>query len=334
MITKFNYFLYEHQGVNNEVKRLTRIVFNKIENEIFKNLDKKQFILTKVLENANSYYTNDTIEVNITDNTNCYFDYSNSSLVRHNITDVKFKFNLILTEEEIKNKKLNTSLYGDINHELNHANEIYYEMLNKYNIQNIHSVNNEIRSNHKNKYQNVKVWSDILHIHYLMSDSEINSRVSELYELLINSNITDKDELYSFYKKTDIYKDCKNISKLNVDFVIKKLEELHSKELLTEIFNNFIKIVKNKDIKDYDELKKNIISIINNIKEKSNYMLNKLNRVYYKAYNDIYKPNVKLTTENCFHNHNINFDDYLSLNDKIKMLQDNRKLKINKFDNE
>ena len=332
MITKFNYFLYEHQGVNNEVKRLTRIVFTKIENTIFKNLDKKQLFLTKVLEDANSYYINDTIEVNITDNTNCHFDYSNSSLVKHRITDVKFKFNLILTEEEIKNKKLNTSLYGDINHELNHVNEIYYEMLNKYDVDKIHKVNNELR--YQNTYQNVKVWSNILHIHYLMSDSEINSRVSELYELLVNSNITDKDELYSFYKKTDIYTDCKNISKLNVDFVIKKLEELHGKEFLTEIFNNFIKIVKNKDIHNYDELKKNIIIIINNIKEKSNYMLTKLNRVFYKSYNDIYKPNVKLTTENYFHNHNINFDDYLSSNDKIKILQDNRKLKINKIKDE
>ena len=63
-------------------------------------------------------------------------------------------------------------------------------------------------------------------------------------------------------------------------------------------------------------------------------MLTKLNRVFYKSYNDIYKPNVKLTTENYFHNHNINFDDYLSSNDKIKILQDNRKLKINKIKDE
>jgi hypothetical protein len=197
-----------------------------------------------------------------------YFHKLSESKIINNILDnCELFLELKLLPIEIKNNKLSdiNPINGLINHELNHALEIYkYELNNKD-----YNYSWELSKKYINhiKYSNTKkYWDDFIYLIYIGLKHEMNSRISQIYEDIKNYDNPKVDIL-----NNSIYLSSKYMINFNYLSFLKKMKSYYTNDEILDIFKYFCEDFEynyTKDINYFDNVIKKIILSINKKGEK------------------------------------------------------------------
>jgi hypothetical protein len=268
MITNLENYILEKYGTETNVKHLTKLLFNKINEYIPKIFRSSENItINNYLEKNSSKikFKNDKI-ILILNNKDKKSNINNPNIENNIIENLILTLNINYNQKELKNKYLSekNKLKTDINHEMNHIMELYLTQYN--NNKKSKSWDFNIRLNkHKEKFSYCDKWLEFLHIFYLMEEHEIRSRISSMREYLQQLNTNNVDLLVSEIKKSNMYIDCDNISKLNGRTIIDIMKSQY--KAFDVILSDFVKnVMGNKSINIEDVFIKEIQNL--NIKAK------------------------------------------------------------------
>lgn len=267
---KFN--TNEKYHINDDVGKITSLLYNKIYKLIPKLIKEKNIIIDNFLQNnfINKKFINDSIIIKLSKN-------SHGALIGVIIEDdiiknLKLEFSINLSDREIIQQKLiNNKLRQDINHELHHVIEFYHS---GDNLSKSWDFDKRLKI-HKNKFNEYEKWIDACYLFYLSEDHELRSRVSQTIELLKNED--------------DLYKKMDYLSKLNFKTLYDKMYLIY-KEDFTIILEDFVKNVLLR--------KGNVNSIFNSYiltinKKSKKYKNNMLKLLYYKNNPDSLEENIE-----------------------------------------
>jgi hypothetical protein len=208
-IKNINNFINEKHHVNQDVRHLTNLIYDKIYQLIPNLIIKKEIIIENLLQdNYNRIkFKNDKIIIKIGKNRGSI----NEPIINNDIVEnLIINLSINLSDKEISQKKLiNNKVKETINHESQHIIEFYHS---DGNLSRSWSFDKRLKR-HKDKFNN-KEWLDICYFFYLTEDHEMRSRVSQSLEILKNGG----DLLNS-----NVYKDLVFLSKLDPDILIKKM---------------------------------------------------------------------------------------------------------------
>lgn len=265
----FNNFLNEKLNVNDNVKKISYMVFN----QILLNLDEleknKKLELNNFLEKnyPDLIFFNDKMIFNVSNNFKAKI--LNQISRKDSIINMEIQFNLRLDQI--------TKLKRKIYHEITHVVENFYSNGDL-------SKDWEIYKNlskHREKYKNFEYWYDVSVLFHITLDQELRSRVSEIYELLKSKNSKDENLLKNTIFNSEEYISVISVLKINPTQFLKSLKEEypnHCGEILKDLMEN----VFNEEYSD-----DNFIKLINQIKTKvqkyKKKMLNQISSVVYEG---------------------------------------------------
>ena len=253
----------EFKHVNNDVIHYT--------NDLIKIIEKndKPFDIEVKLINRNDFkiITRFIVDTETEFRNYGYFKKSNDSkMIGDVLTNTLLYVQLKLSENEINNISNNNKIRSLLNHELNHALEIYqYEKKqiayrNSWNISKNYVKHREFAS--KWKY-----WDDFNHLIYLSLDHEMNSSISSLYEYdgdILKSKVY-MDAVFMRDLKFDIFYNLFINKYSESDFinVVKVFCDDYNHEFNNDI--NYCKNLISKIIKSFNQKGEKIIKKINNL---------------------------------------------------------------------
>jgi hypothetical protein len=256
-------FLFESYGINKTVEKYTEEIFNHVKINLLKN----NFIFKIDLLSENSFLIKDFKVIIKNGDIYAFFD-SRYSIIND---DILYDAELSLTFDI--NNINNDILRGKINHELNHG--LHFYNLIKKNIKSSNTMEEQEKlNNHKKLGNNFSHWKSFLNIYYLCLTHEMNSRISECYELLKTSSEPIKE-----LKELKIYKDASLISKFSFETFYKKFIDQYSEKDFMNLTKDMCDCFDYKFISDISFCKKKISDIINFIKKRNNKFIKKLNKL-------------------------------------------------------
>jgi hypothetical protein len=151
--------------------------------------------------------------------------FDSGSKMISNIEGVKifilqeFEFVLYLPMRYLKNFNKNTIksiIKPTINHELVHAYELYRKLETKEDpFQGQETFLNVIKKVLPDT--NLKMVNKFMHLIYLHLYFEINARVSQLYQEMVEDGVTRKEEFFEAVKKSSIWGEFKKLESFNAD---------------------------------------------------------------------------------------------------------------------
>lgn len=256
---KYGKFVNEKHHVNQDVRHLTNLVYNKIYQLVPNLIVKKQIIIENLLQDNYSRirFKGDKIIVKLGKNSGSI----NKPIINNDIVEnLIINLSINLSDKEISQKKLiNNRVKETINHECQHIIEFYHS---DGTLSNSWDFDKRLKY-HESKFNN-KEWLDMCYFFYLSEKHEMRSRVSQSLEILKNGG----DLLNS-----SVYKDLDFLSKLDPDVLIHKMGKYEDFGIILVDFvknvllrkGNHIKIFKSyiKNInKESDKCKKKILKIL------------------------------------------------------------------------
>jgi hypothetical protein len=256
---KYEDFLNEGRGISDIIKQYTKII--------------------------NDYHATDGLEKIQLD-----FDYEQLPLIDLRVIFKKSdrnNGNFILDSSEIINSKLhdvvinieykNTEdIIGLISHELNHINE-YYKIQIK-----ILTTNINIRPTWidiKLSYSSLNITNDhsyyyFIYLLYLSLDTEMNARISQVYNYLLSFNITDEDQLFEKLKQHQNWKYVDMLNNFNYDEFIKHNIDVIGLNGIIKITNQLIDKFKDKNLNKRTKLLHFVDKNITNLNDLVNFYKN------------------------------------------------------------
>ena len=258
-ILKYTKFINEKHHVNQDVRHLTNLIYNKIYQLLPNLIVKREIIIENFLQDNYSRikFKNDKIIVKLGKN----WGSINEPIINNDVVEnLIINLSINLSDKEVSGKKLiDNKIKETINHECQHVIEFYHSdgILSK-------SWDFDKRlKKHEKKFNN-KEWLDICYFFYLSEQHEIRSRVSQSLEILKNGG----DLLNS-----SIYKDLDFLSNLDADVLIKKMNNYNDFGIILVDFvknvllrkGDYIKIFRSyiKDInKEASKSKKKILKVL------------------------------------------------------------------------
>jgi hypothetical protein len=290
----WNEFVNEKFHVNQDVKHLTKIIYDKI-NLLIPNLILKKEIEIKNLLQDNYTgikFKNDIIRLKIGTNHGAINKpFYNNGVVEDLILELTIKLN---QNELISKKLINNRIRETINHEVQHVFEFYNT---KVLLTDSWIFDSRLKQ-HQEKFKNCNKWINICHMFYLMEEHELRSRISQSLEFLKNNK--DSSNIETIFHNYIIFTELNNISKLSENTILKIMYQTYLN--FDEILNDFVKNVLLKNNSNNNE--EIFLKEINKIKNKATESKNKLNRVLYFYKN----PNLFLEE---YIERNIDFTPYI-----------------------
>lgn len=258
-ILKYTKFINEKHHVNQDVRHLTNLIYNKIYQLLPNLIVKREIIIENFLQDNYSRikFKNDKIIVKLGKN----WGSINEPIINNDVVEnLIINLSINLSDKEVSGKKLiDNKIKETINHECQHVIEFYHSdgILSK-------SWDFDKRLKEHEKKFNNKEWLDICYFFYLSEQHEIRSRVSQSLEILKNGG----DLLNS-----SIYKDLDFLSNLDADVLIKKMNNYNDFGIILVDFvknvllrkGDYIKIFRSyiKDInKEAKKSKKKILKVL------------------------------------------------------------------------
>jgi len=303
-INFFEEFLNEEvKHVNNDVIHYTSDLIEKIQ----------QIGLTKDLNQNLSLNNRDglKLELNLVvkinpDNFNNYgyFKKTNLSKIEDDtLTNCILYLELGLSDLEIESGLISplNKIRTLINHELNHALEIYqYE----YNLKRYRKSWDlaQKQQKHREFSKNWKYWDDFIHLIYLGLDHEMSSRISSIYEELKLSKNPESDLLTN-----KIFLDAKFMSEFSFDKFYDLFLKKYSKSDFLKVCEEFCKDFDYKYQKNITYLENLIKRIIKSINKKGLKIIKKLNGIVKRI---IQENNPNFIQNEGYYDKDINYEDY------------------------
>lgn len=216
MIIKFENFLTEKLGINDDVIFLVNFILNEINDK-----DKETLIINKI-PNKTSFKIN-KIKINFINNNDVKGGFNSS---RSKYTKDGYDLFLYLN--------INTDIKSTLYHELTHI--IKYQNLTKKNIKML--SNNNLYPDYR--------FDKLLYLLYYSDDSEINAKVSEIYskiEDLMKDNLINNKEIFKTYIDNLIFMENDNPQMLINYDIFKDLKDISDKDKIK--FFNYITTLKN-----------------------------------------------------------------------------------------
>jgi len=240
----------ERFHVNQDVKHLTNIIYNKIYQLVPNLIRNKEVIINGLLQDKYSriLFKNDRLFIKLGHN---HGVITKISVINNKIEDLEIHFTINLSKSEISQKKLiNNKIKETINHEIQHVIEYYHSDGRLSKSWDFHKRLKE----HESKFNN-KEWLEICYLFYLAEEHELRSKLSQSLELLKNE---------SDLKNSDLYKSIDLLSKLDVDVIFNKMDKYNDFGII------LVDFVKNVLLKkgNYINIFKSYISNINKLSEK------------------------------------------------------------------
>jgi hypothetical protein len=203
-IKKINDFdINEKHHVNQDVRHLTNLIYNKIYQMVSNLIRKKEIVIENFLQDNYDRikFKGDKIIIKLGKNGGSI----NEPIITNDIVEnLNINLSIYLSDKEISQKKLiNNKIKETINHECQHVIEFYHS-------DGILSISwdfDKRLKEHEEKFNNKK-WLDICYLFYLSEPHEMRSRVSQSLEILKNG----EDILNS-----NVYKDLDFLSNLDPD---------------------------------------------------------------------------------------------------------------------
>jgi hypothetical protein len=300
----FEEFLNEEiKHVNNDVVHYTSDLVSIIEkNGFFIDINRKESLTNRDVLKLEFQLI---VKINPSNFNNYgYFKTTSQSKIEGDIlTNCIIYLEMNLTDSEMKFGKISplNPVRRLINHELNHALEIYQYEFNSKRWRNSWELSKK-QQKHRDFSKDWKYWSDFIHLIYLGLNHEMSSRISSIYEDLKLSKNPDVDLL-----SNKIYLDAKFMSEFNFhkfyELFINKYSESDFIKLC-EVFCQDFDYQFKSDLKFCQNLIKRIIKSLN---KKGDKIIHKLNGVVKRINQENY-PN-HLNNEGFYDKH-INYKDY------------------------
>lgn len=268
--------------VNQDVKHLTTIIYNKIYQLLPKLILNKQLEINNCLSSYSRIVFNSD-EIILKLGSKNYGVLKSIDLVDGRINTV-LEFTIKLSSIELGQKKLiNNKIREDINHELQHIIEYYHSDGKLSKSWGFHKRLKE----HENRFKDNKDWLEVCYLFYLAEEHELRAKVSQSLELLKND-----DDLY----KSDLYKKVDILTKLDYNSILKKI---YNSEDFGIIIVDFVKNVLLRK-GDYIKIFKSYILDINKIAKV--YKKKMLRVLYFHKNPNIFEINIEKE---------INYADYI-----------------------
>lgn len=264
-IIKYDKFkINERYHVNQDVKHLTNIIYNKVYQLINNLILKKEITIENLLQDnyTRIKFRGDKIRLKLGTN---HGSINEPKLVNDVMYGLIIELSIKLSKEELTQKKLIKNVIREtINHECQHIIEFYHS---DSNLSKSWDFNKRLKT-HEDKFDN-KEWMDICYLFYLAEEHELRSKVSQSFELLKNGENLYNSELY---KKIDL------LTKLDSDVILNKMDKYDEFGII------LIDFVKNVLLRkgDYIKIFKSYIKDINRL---SLDYKNKILRVLYSYEN-------------------------------------------------
>jgi len=255
----FKEFLNEKLGINDNVKKLSNILFNKVKSDFNYLKSNKILIINNFLQEnyKEIVFINDKLTFKISNKFNAgIISQINKSDIILNL-NIEFNVNL----DDFNNLK------SIIFHEFTHVIENFYskELSKDWDIY-------KKFIQHKNQYKNYDIWINISNMFYDTMSHEMRSRLSQTYQYLKSKNTQDVKELKNFIINSKEYKKLNDILKVEPVDIIKIVKQNY--ENYNDILTNFMENVYNTKYSD-----ENFIKLFNNIKTKVRKQIKKLLRL-------------------------------------------------------
>jgi hypothetical protein len=292
IIYKYQYFINEGRGISNIIKKYTTIIYESLkcndDNDIILDFDDESLQLKNVF-----------INYVLSDRNFGLFD------PRYAIFKDGYLYNIIINLEINKNDFNSTKLKEIITHELTHCMEYYKIKLNEI------KFNFDIVVSNESKYISVRKsinsinfdndWNILKSLIYLSLDTEYNSRISQLYQFLIDLKSKDREFLLSKLLNSETYKSYNYLNEFNPENFLIRLKLLIGENatigeinrLNDELIRNnvnklkgyeFIKIVDINNIKNYLENWNKLF------KQKNKKHLEKIDKIIDEVISDVKDP--------------------------------------------
>jgi hypothetical protein len=259
-----NFKINEKYHVNQDVKHLTNLIYNKIYQLVPNLILKKEITIENLLQDNYSRinFRDDKIKVKLGNNHGVIND---PKLIDGVIDGLIIELSVKLSNQELSQKKLiNNKLRESINHECQHIIELYHSDGKLSSSWSFHKRLKE----HEEKFDN-EYWMGICYLFYLAEEHELRSRVSQSIELIKNG-----EDLY----KSEIYKNINLLTKLDYNFILSKMDKYDDFGIILVDFVKNVLLRKG----NYMKIFKSYIEHINNI---SLVYKNKMLRVLYSYEN-------------------------------------------------
>ena len=258
----FTNFLNETLGVNNDVKKITDLLYRAVISNISTLKSNGVLTFTNFLQNnyPDIVIFNDTL----------IFKISNNLKLQSGIVEQKEKNNIIIKLEIIfeVNPKFLNKLKKTINHEFTHIIEHLYSKelsIDWYLYRNL--------KEHQKKYKNFTYWIGLSQLFYDVLANELRSRTSGEYEMLKDLKTKNSQILKSAILNSEEYKKLNDILKIKPNDIINTMKQKYPNDYVEILSDFMLKFYE----KEYSE--KNFNSIIDNIKHKVRKQVRKLLRL-------------------------------------------------------
>ena len=240
----------EKLHVNNDVKHLTNIIYNKIYHLIPKLILKGELVIDNLLQDYSRIkFKDDKIIVKSGNNGG---GIKNIQFINDCINGLVLEFSIKLNNDELKSKYLiNNRIKETINHECQHIIEFYHT---KGVTPESWNLNDRLKRHEgrfisycKTNGFNPDFWLNITHMFYLCEEHEIRSNVSSTHHFIQVKKI---NNIESVIKNRKEYNDYKLISTEKPELILKNMYRVYP--FFNSVLDDFIKNViinKNSDIK-------------------------------------------------------------------------------------
>ena len=261
-IKYFDEYLNEKYHVDQDVRHLTKLIYDKINYYLPKLILNKSVLITNLLQNnyKNIKFKNDKIILNLGS------PHGGINMPIYNndtIENLEINLTIFLSKSELKNKYLfDNKIKEIINHECQHILEFYHTKGNLTKSWDFHARLKE----HEDKYKEYDKWLEITHMFYLTEYHEMRSSISQLLEYL-KDNIKDNKSLEILIKNSDIYQRFDFLSKINAKIILTKMRMTYPDFNL--VLDDFIKNVIINNNSDIDNIFNREIKLLNKRAEES-----------------------------------------------------------------
>lgn len=269
MIRKFENYITEKYHVDQNVRHLTNIIYNKINYFLPKLILNKRIEIKNLLQDnyKKISFTNDTIEIKLGKK---HGAINTPILVNNSINNLRITLTIDLSKDEIKNKYLiNNKIKETINHECQHIIEFFYTNGNLTSTWSFHNRLNK----HNLKFKDYPKWMDITYMFYKTEEHEIRSSISQVLEYLKNNDANNSNK-ESLIKKSDVYIEYEYMSKISGEIILDKMKNTYPN--FEFVLKDFVSNVLLNNTDDLDGVFTKQISIL---KHKSSRVIKKMLRV-------------------------------------------------------
>lgn len=205
-----------------------------------------------------------------------------SKIVDGVLTNCVLYLQVQLTNTEIENNKISplNKIRSLINHELNHALEIYQYKFNDRRYRNSWEVSKN-QQEHRKFSKDWEYWDDFIYLIYLGLNHEMSSRISSIYEELKNTTDPKKEVLNN---KT--YMDADFMSKFDFDVFYNKFIIKYSENDFLNVCKKFCEDFDYKYINDIKFCKSMINRIVKSLNKKGFNVIKKIMNVIKRIENE------------------------------------------------